>query len=113
MARYRIKGNGVLDTKTGNDIPDSGGGNRWTEYQDWVTAGNSPDPEEMVVIDWVTEGRIIRNIRLSVSDWTHIVDSPLSVPKKAEWAIYRQALRDLPATYSDYSTVIWPTEPDA
>ena len=35
---------------------------------------------------------------LSESDWTQVADSPLSDSKKAEWATYRQALRDLPAT---------------
>ena len=39
-----------------------------------------------------------RDIRLAGSDWTQMADSPLSNSKKAEWATYRQALRDLPNT---------------
>lgn len=36
-----------------------------------------------------------RRRKLILSDWTQISDSPLNDSKKAEWATYRQALRDL------------------
>ena len=56
-----------------------------------------------------------RNQKLVGSDWTQAPDhsSPLADAKKAEWATYRQSLRDLPATvdvslWSD----VWPTEPE-
>lgn len=39
-----------------------------------------------------------RNVRLQISDWTQQADSSLSDSKKAEWAAYRQTLRDLPNT---------------
>ena len=52
-----------------------------------------------------------RNARLEASDWTQIADNQLSDTKKAEWTAYRQALRDLPASTTDYSKVNWPTEP--
>jgi hypothetical protein len=51
---------------------------------------------------------------LSSSDWTQTVDSPLSAEKKAEWAAYRQALRDLPDTGANVNSiddVVWPTQP--
>jgi hypothetical protein len=59
---------------------------------------------------------ILRNKRdglLADSDWTQMADSPLSSSKKTEWATYRQALRDLPATNTATieADVIWPTEP--
>lgn len=57
-----------------------------------------------------------RNKRLIMSDWTQVPDSPLSNSKKAEWATYRQALRDLLASYNDSTApedVTWPTEPSA
>lgn len=38
--------------------------------------------------------RAWRDIKLANSDWTQLPDS---VADKAAWAIYRQALRDLPA----------------
>lgn len=52
-----------------------------------------------------------RDSLLYSSDWTQLADSPLSSTKKAEWATYRQALRDLPASTSDYDNVTWPTQP--
>ena len=42
--------------------------------------------------------RILRNRKLKNSDWTQANDSPLSDTKKAEWATYRQKLRDLTKT---------------
>ncbi len=51
---------------------------------------------------------------LAASDWTQTVDSPLSDSKKAEWATYRQKLRDLPDTYSgetDLLKIVFPTPP--
>ena len=47
----------------------------------------------------VLRGR--RTMLLQESDWTQFADSPLSDSKKAEWAIYRQALRDLPNNNPD------------
>lgn len=44
-------------------------------------------------------------------DWTQAADSPLSDAKKAEWATYRQQLRDLPANTSDPANPTWPTPP--
>ena len=55
--------------------------------------------------------RIERTRRLNICDWTQLPDSPLSSTKKAEWATYRQALRDLPANTSDPEKPTYPTEP--
>ena len=59
--------------------------------------------------------RTIRGGILIGSDWTLFSDSPLTNEKKAEWATYRQALRDIPATYSDADSldaIIWPIQPE-
>ena len=58
--------------------------------------------------------RSLRNKKLKASDWTQSPDSPLSETKKAEWATYRQALRDVPANNSSASSqeeVTFPNEP--
>lgn len=55
--------------------------------------------------------RNTRNSRLADSDWTQAADSPLSDAKKAEWATYRQQLRDLPANTTDPANPIWPAPP--
>lgn len=58
--------------------------------------------------------RLQRAYRLEKTDWTQMPDSPLSAEKKAEFAQYRQQLRDLPVTFSsatDLEQVVFPTEP--
>jgi len=55
--------------------------------------------------------RSTRNALLLACDWTQIADC--TIPKKTEWATYRQTLRDFPSTVSDArSTVTWPHNPD-
>lgn len=46
-----------------------------------------------------------RNWLLAQADWTQLADATLSAAKKAEWATYRQALRDLPETNSQATTL--------
>lgn len=43
------------------------------------------------------ELRKLRNAYLRKCDWTQFADSPLTEEQKQAWAVYRQALRDLPA----------------
>jgi len=55
-----------------------------------------------------------RDLLLAGCDWTQNSDSPLTTEKKAEWATYRQALRDVPANNSSktsFDNVVFPTEP--
>lgn len=59
---------------------------------------------------WV-EIRAERDEKLRGSDWTHISDTPLATGKKAEWATYRQSLRDIPQDFPDPNDVVWPAEP--
>ena len=54
--------------------------------------------------------RIWRNRELLKSDWTQTLDAPVD---KSAWAIYRQALRDLPATVSDPAEIVFPEPPTA
>jgi hypothetical protein len=80
---------------------------------------DKPEPEELTDEELNTiiqpEVRVRRNERLIKSDWTQFFDSPLSDSKKTEWSAYRQALRDIPQTYSDATSlddIIWPTKPE-
>jgi hypothetical protein len=55
-----------------------------------------------------------RKLLLQDCDWTQTADCPLSDAKKAEWAAYRQALRDLPdeqGGVNSINDVAWPTPP--
>lgn len=46
------------------------------------------------------------------SDWTQVLDSPLSEQKRSEWANYRQQLRDIIETYSNnIDAIIFPDKP--
>ena len=75
-------------------------------------------PEEKTARDESHMGHLreARNQKLLDSDWTQASDHSFPLPdaKKSEWAIYRQSLRDLPAT-TDMTTwpdgFSWPTEP--
>jgi hypothetical protein len=52
-----------------------------------------------------------RNNLLAQCDWTQIPDC--TIPKKADWATYRQALRDFPETVTDARLPVeWPRNPD-
>ena len=52
-----------------------------------------------------------RDHLLKESDWTQMGDSPLSTQKKTEWATYRQALRDFPASWTPADTADFPDQP--
>lgn len=58
--------------------------------------------------------RAERDRLLAGSDWTQLPDSPLAVEEREAWAVYRQALRDLPAAaevLADPRSVSWPQPP--
>ncbi|EBK6743111.1 hypothetical protein DQ691_24005 [Salmonella enterica] len=57
------------------------------------------------------EIRVERDRLVSETDWTQVSDSQLTAEKKAEFTAYRQALRDIPQTYSDPDAVVWPEKP--
>ena len=52
-----------------------------------------------------------RDGQLRGSDWTQIGDAALGDHTAEEWATHRQALRDVPQTYSRVSEVVWPNDP--
>lgn len=52
--------------------------------------------------------RMTRDSYLAASDWTQVPDAPVD---QAAWAVYRQALRDLPANTTDPRNPDWPALP--
>jgi hypothetical protein len=65
---------------------------------------------ELEKVQAMQQIRSQRNQLLLESDWTQIPDAPSG--KKAEWAAYRQALRDFPSTIVDpRDSVAWPSVP--
>ena len=77
-------------------------------------------PEEEAELDAMAEAHDLdlsdvrgqRNGLLSASDWTRLDDAALGDHTAAEWATYRQALRDYPAQSDRVSTLpAWPEDP--
>jgi hypothetical protein len=61
---------------------------------DWVQLPTPLRDETMAKL--AKQRRDDRNALLATTDWTQLADAALTVEKKAEWAQYRQALRDIP-----------------
>ena len=59
-----------------------------------------------------TQLRDKRDSLIRDTDWTQVLDSPLSESKKSEYAAYRQALRDIPQQYDSLDDVVWPVKPE-
>lgn len=80
-------------------------------------------PNEYAIFDWSIHQWVsdinaasssvlnTRNKLLYDSDWTQLPNGPLTQEVQQEWAVYRQALRDI-TTQSGYPfNVIWPVPP--
>lgn len=77
----------------------------------------TPSPEQIITAEqraseaetgaWQTL-RAERDARLARSDWTQVADAPVNAE---HWALYRQALRDLPQNTNDPMNPEWPNEP--
>ena len=52
-----------------------------------------------------------RNALLAQSDWTQLADVPLTAEMKAQWAAYRQQLRDLTEQPGFPDAINWPVTP--
>ena len=86
-----------------------------------VVDGEIVDKPETIYTDAELKDQLLKRIRakrrnkLAESDWTQLFDAQLTDAKKAEWATYRQALRDIPETHSEATSlddIIWPTKPE-
>ena len=87
-------------------IPFDEDNSQYQEYLEWVAAGNkAKDP---AVKDAWQEIRLKRDRLLKESDWTMTTGATID---QAQWAAYREKLRDIPQKYSSHSDVVWPTPP--
>jgi len=114
MAKKLVIKDGVVDNII--EAPDdfSIDGCELIDYQDGANIGYDWDGEKVIIPEpsKPTEKNVRsqRNALLADSDWTQANDSPLAAEKKAEWASYRTALRNLPSNKS-WPDVTFPTEP--
>ena len=91
----------------------TGPGGSCTVHAGWkyTTESGFFNPNEPTNSDLFKTLRETRDLLLNQSDWTRMDDNQLSSDKKAEWATYRQALRDLPANTADPANPTYPTKP--
>ena len=66
-------------------------------------------PEEIAALaPTADEIRAQRNALLAACDWTQVADAPVD---QTAWAVYRQALRDIPDQAGFPASVEWPVAP--
>ena len=69
----------------------------------------SAKKDELTAAEPMKALRAERDRRLAETDWRASSDLTLS----ADWAAYRQALRDVPSSATSLDDVTWPTPPSA
>jgi hypothetical protein len=110
--RYLIIEDGIV---TNAAVADEPLGDNWVksdigaigDLYDGETFTAPPTPQEEIDAEWKAL-RSRRDGLLAACDWTQLADAPVDA---AEWTIYRQALRDLPANTTDPFAINWPAEP--
>ena len=75
-------------------------------YLEWAK-NNTADPVDGLTWDDI---RAKRDGILQSTDWTMTTGATVD---QAQWAAYRQVIRDIPQTYKDKTPddVVWPTQP--
>ena len=79
-----------------------------------VVVDKPAPPDSELIVGVQDQIRSARTSMLSVSDWTQVPDAPLTNAQRNSWAVYRQALRDLPNQYqneTDFANVVFPNPP--
>ena len=80
-----------------------------TDYQEYLEWAKTNTAEAADGLTW-DDIRAKRDGILQSTDWTMTSGATVD---QAQWAAYRQNLRDLPQTYKDKTPddVVWPTQP--
>lgn len=91
----------VWQDGTGNSGVIREGDEGWSEYQQWLTEGNTPEPARTkdTVQDRSMQERAWRNAELVLADIQlskHDDADPAVVATAEEWRVYRRALRAWP-----------------
>ena len=79
----------------------------YQEYLTWVKEGGVAEAADSLT--W-NDIRVKRDGILKNTDWTMTTGATVD---QAQWAAYRQVIRDIPQTYKDKTPddVVWPTQP--
>lgn len=76
----------------------------WLDILPWIISTENATDEAIT-----TSIRGWRNQQLAASDWTQLPD--VDLPNKWDWAVYRQALRDMMAQNEDPKLIVFPEPP--
>lgn len=68
-------------------------------------------PVELPTDTLAQEARQQRDVLLAASDWTQLVDAPLTEEQRAAWAAYRADLRAVPDQAGFPQAIVWPSKP--
>ena len=87
-------------------IPLEVGNRHYDEYLEWAKT-NTAEAADGLTWDDI---RSTRDQLLKETDWTMTTGATVD---QAQWAAYRQVIRDIPQTYKDKTPddVVWPTQP--
>ena len=98
--------NVILRLADDASIPFDEGNRDYQEYKSWLAEGNTP--QDLDELTWA-DIRSKRDVILQNTDWTMI---PGATVDQAQWSAYRQVIRDIPQTFTDFApkNVIWPTQ---
>ena len=80
-----------------------------TDYQEYLEWAKTNKAEAAAGLTW-DDIRSKRDSILQATDWTMTTGATVD---QAQWAAYRQVIRDIPQTYKDKTPddVVWPTQP--
>ena len=96
----------VLGNNSFLNIPFDEQNEDYQEYLEWAKTNTA---EKADGLSW-DDIRSKRDTILSSTDWTMTTGATVD---QAQWAAYRQVIRDIPQTYKDKTPddVVWPTQP--
>ena len=91
-----------------SSIPFDEANTDYQEYLEWAKT-NTAEAADTETLTWDSI-RATRDQILKDTDWTMTTGATVD---QAQWAAYRQVIRDIPQTYKDKTPddVVWPTQP--
>jgi len=97
----------ILDDGTITSIPMAEDNTDYQDYLEWAKTNTAEAADNTLTWDDI---RATRDQILIDTDWTMTTGASVD---QAQWAAYRQNIRDIPQTYSGKTPdeVVWPTQP--